>query len=321
MTACRPECVMKYAEEFIKYLKVNRGYSPRTLANYADAVEKFYCWLYTGQECPESEELLALTADNVRGFTAAELDRGVNPRTMNLKLSALSSYCKWLVRRGALADNPVSKVYRPKQQKKLPVFYTEEVMDGYVSKREKELEGGAMDFASYRDYMMVLMLYATGMRRAELAGLRRSDFDGSRGTLIVLGKGDKVREIPLPPLINEKIVVYLKKVKERYPNDSSGKFFLTDAGHPLYLQFVDNTVRRELSGVKGFTGKKSPHVLRHSLATGLLNEGADLNSIKEILGHSSLAATQVYTHNSFEKLKQTYFNAHPRAKNGGKNGN
>jgi integrase/recombinase XerC len=312
---------MTYADEFLKYLKVNRGYSPRTLANYADAVNKFYGWLYAGQECPDSEELEALTADNVRSFTASELDRGVNPRTMNLKLSALSSYCKWLVRRGALKDNPVSRVYRPKQQKKLPVFYTEEVMDGYIAKREEQLAAGSMDFPAYRDYMIVLMLYSTGMRRAELAGLRRDGFDGSRGTLTVLGKGDKVREIPLTPLLIGKIVVYLNKVKERFPDDSSDMFFLTDTGRPLYLQFVENAVHRELNGVQGFTGKKSPHVLRHSFATGLLNEGADLNSIKEVLGHSSLAATQVYTHNSFEKLKQTYFNAHPRAKNGGKNGN
>ena len=240
---------------------------------------------------------------------------------MNLRLSALSSYCRWLVRRGALADNPVSKVYRPKQQKKLPAFYTEEVMDGYIAKREAEEAAGAMDFNAYRDYMTVLLLYATGIRRAELAGLRRSDFDESRGVLTVNGKGDKTREIPVPSLIIEKIVVYLKRIKERFPDDTSGRFFLTDAGHPLYLQFVDNAVRRELTGVKGFTGRKSPHVLRHSLATALLNEGADLNSIKEILGHSSLAATQVYTHNSFEMLKQIYFNAHPRAKNGGKNGN
>ncbi|MCI2082110.1 MAG: tyrosine-type recombinase/integrase [Bacteroidales bacterium] len=312
---------MKRSDEFITYLKVNRRYSERTCAIYRDAMDKFYGYLYGDGQCTPEEEIASLDADNIRSFTASELDRGISPRTMNLKLSALSSYCKWLVRRGELKDNPINRVYRPKQQKKLPAFYTEDVMNGYISKREGELACGAMDFNAYRDYTMVLLLYATGMRRAELAGLRQRDFDESRGIFTVLGKGDKTREIPVPPCIVGKIVLYLKRVKERFPDDTTGMFFLTDRGRPLYLQFVDNSVRRELSGVKGFTGKKSPHVLRHSLATGLLNEGADLNSIKEILGHSSLAATQVYTHNSFEKLKKIYFNAHPRAKNGGKNGN
>ena len=113
----------------------------------------------------------------------------------------------------------------------------------------------------------------------------------------------------------------MEKMKEAYPDNPGSKFFLTDRGAPLYLAFADNVVKAELAGVEGFTGRKSPHVLRHSLATHLLNRGADLNSIKEILGHSSLAATQVYTHNSFEQLKKTYLTAHPRAKNGGKNGN
>ncbi|MBQ1709310.1 MAG: tyrosine-type recombinase/integrase, partial [Bacteroidales bacterium] len=122
-------------------------------------------------------------------------------------------------------------------------------------------------------------------------------------------------------LICQEILLYLEKLDEAYPANPEGKFFLTDKGAPLYLGFVDKVVRRELSGVEGFTGKKSPHVLRHSLATHLLNRGADLGSIKEILGHSSLAATQVYTHNSFEQLKKIYVTAHPRAKNGGNHGN
>ena len=158
------------------------------------------------------------------------------------------------------------------------------------------------------------------MRRSEIVGLRRSDFDPGRKVFTVLGKGDKMREIPVPASVCQEILLYLERIRKEFPDvPEGGRFFLTDAGQPIYPELVNETVHEELDGVEGFTGRKSPHVLRHSLATHLLNNGADLNSIKEILGHSSLAATQVYTHNSFEQLKDTYLTAHPRAKNGGKN--
>jgi integrase/recombinase XerC len=220
-----------------------------------------------------------------------------------------------------LESNPVRKVPRPKQDKKLPQFYTEKAIDNYFDESRRRVEEEPDDFRLLRNRMIMLVLYATGMRRAELCGLNIADFDAGRQLFRVLGKGDKLREIPVPALICQEISLYLEKLREMYPDNPEGKFFLTDRGAPLYLAFVDNLVRNELSGVEGFTGKKSPHVLRHSLATHLLNRGADLTSIKEILGHSSLAATQVYTHNSFEQLKKTYLTAHPRAKNGGNHGN
>ena len=303
-------------ENFIRYLEVERRFSPRTVALYDEAVSEYYAFL----EEPEPSPAL-LTTQNVRSFIAHGLDKGLGTRTMNLKLSALSTWAQWLLRQGLLDANPVRKVPRPKQDKKLPVFYTEKAIDNYFDESRRRVEENPGDFALLRNRMMMVVLYATGMRRAELCALKITDFDPNRHLFRVVGKGDKPREIPVPALICQEILLYLEKLGEAYPDNPLGQFFLTDKGAPLYLAFADNVVKSELAGVEGFTGKKSPHVLRHSLATHLLNRGADLNSIKEILGHSSLAATQVYTHNSFEQLKKTYLTAHPRAKNGGKNGN
>jgi len=303
-------------ENFIRYLRNERRYSPRTVDLYESAVTAFYAFLEEDSAAPGP-----LTPQNIRSFIAQGLDSGLSARTMNLRLSALSTWCVWLMRQGLLDSNPVSKVPRPKQEKRLPRFYTEKSLDNYFDLSRRRVEENPDDFLLLRNRMIMLVLYATGMRRAELCGLSTADYDPSRECFRVLGKGDKLREIPIPALICQEISLYLEKMGEAYPDNPEGKFFLTDKGAPLYLAFVDNLVRKELTGVEGFTGRKSPHVLRHSLATHLLNRGADLTSIKEILGHSSLAATQVYTHNSFEQLKKTYLTAHPRAKNGGNNGN
>ena len=303
-------------ENFIRYLEVERRYSPRTVTLYNEAVTDYYAFLEEPEPSPE-----ALTTANVRSYIAYGLDAGLGARTMNLRLSALSTWAQWLLRQGLLAANPVRKVPRPKQDRKLPVFYTEKAIDNYFDESRRRVAEHPDDFVLLRNRMILVILYATGMRRAELCALKITDFDAGRHLFRVLGKGDKLREIPVPALICQEISLYLEKLGEAYPDNPEGRFFLTDKGAPLYLAFADNVVKSELAGVEGFTGKKSPHVLRHSLATHLLNRGADLNSIKEILGHSSLAATQVYTHNSFEQLKKTYLTAHPRAKNGGKNGN
>ena len=302
-------------EKFIRYLQVERRFSPRTVRLYEEAVTEFYAFLEE-EVTPE-----AMTTQNLRSFIARGLDTGRSARTMNLKLSALSTWAQWLLRQDLLESNPVRKLPRPKQEKKLPEFYTEKAIDNYFDESRRRVEENLDDFSLLRNRMMMLVLYSTGMRRAELCGLKITDFDPGRQLFRVLGKGDKLREIPVPALICQEILVYLEKMGEAYPDNAGRWFFLTDRGDPLYLGFADKVVRSELSGMEGFTGKKSPHVLRHSLATHLLNRGADLSSIKEILGHSSLAATQVYTHNSFEQLKKTFLTAHPRAKNGGTHGN
>lgn len=315
---------MEFIDDFIRYLQVEKRYSQRTLDNYRDAVNGFYGYSFAGAEASPAEALDALTPTVIRGFISDELERGLSPRTVNMHLSALSSYCRFLMKRQLLDSNPVTRVPHPKTEKKLPQFYTEKALDNYfdatfqICKADAEAAGEAIlpheAFCRLRNRMIMLTLYCSGLRRAELCGLKERDFDSARKVFRVVGKGNKLREIPLPSLICKELSLYLEENRRQYPDNPEGYVFLTDKGRQLYLVFVNRVVNRELAGYEGFTGKKAPHTLRHSLATHLLNRGADLNSIKEILGHSSLAATQIYTHNSFEKLKQTYLTAHPRAK-------
>lgn len=305
-------------KEFLEFLRVQRRYSLRTQQIYKDAVERYYIYYYgvdSAQELeniPQSELLESLTPLNIRSFIAFNLDNGISARTTNLMLSAISMYCKFLVGEGKLKSNPMDFVVRVKEQKRLPEFYSKDALKEYfATPLEKD------DYKSVRNKLIIMIIYATGMRRAEVAGLKLSNFDSGRKLFKIVGKGDKEREIPIIPVLFKNILLYLQCRRNSYPNCLSDSFFLTDKGAPLYLNFVNNIVKEELAGLKGFDGKKAPHTLRHSFATHLLNNGADLNSIKEVLGHSSLAATQVYTHNSFEQLKKVYLTAHPRAKKGG----
>ena len=324
---------MELADDFTRYLRIEKRASERTVANYRDVLADFYASCFGKDKdafefgmLSDVEALEVLTPQMIRGYIASGLENKRGARTLNLHLSALSTYCRFLMARDLLSSNPVSKVPRPKQEKNLPQFYTENSLENYFDASleacrrdlEENPEGKPMEpgaFARLRNRTMLLLLYSAGLRRAELCTLRQSNFDPNRKVLRVTGKGDKLREIPLPALICDELLLYLERNARQYPDNPEGLFFLTPKGLALYPAFVNNVVKSELSGTGGFTGKKAPHALRHSLATHLLNRGADLNSIKEILGHSSLAATQIYTHNSFEKLKDTYLTAHPRAKN------
>lgn len=312
-------------DRYIDYIAGVRRYSPRTQDLYRRALEGFAEW------CGGEPELIP---SRIREYEAHLIGSGYSPRTVHLQMSALSGYCAYLVKNGKLPSNPVRTVKRPKTDKRLPEYYRESSMDQYLKETahaagEDELEllegldPDAKLFAElYRRRLrrlIVSILYSTGIRRAELLSLTRSSVDFSRGTLRVVGKGDKMREIPLIPSLTEEISLYLKAASmteaSRTPRDP---LLVTEKGRSLYPEYVDRAVKQELDGY-GITGRKSPHVLRHSLATALLQEGADLNAIKEMLGHANLAATEVYTHNSVARLKQQYFNAHPRAKNSGKN--
>lgn len=309
-------------EKFLEYIRTQRRYSPRTVALYREAIDGFYAFALP--EAGSVDDALLkeiLSPQIIRGYIAQGLEDGLSPRTMNLRLSALSSFCSYLVRSGFIASNPVHKVYRPKEDRPLPQFYTQASMDAYLDDSAQQAredaaaaEDGKEPYPELRERMIILMLYVTGMRRAELCSLVKSDFDAARQVFRVTGKGDKTREIPVPDRICKEILLYLKRLDEAFPGNASGWFFVTDKGRQLYPAFVNRVVAKALGGKDGFSGKKTPHVLRHTLATHLLNNGADISSIKEVLGHSSLAATQVYTHNSFEQLKATYLTAHPRAK-------
>ncbi len=290
----------KSVDDFINYIRTIRRYSGRTVDIYRLAIENY--WSYA-QELDQTD---------IRSYVANALTSGLSPRTVNLHLSALSSYCDYLVKSGELNSNPVKTITRPRESHRLPDFYTEDALKNYFD--GISVERASLSFHNYRNRMLMLILYSTGMRRSELISLNLSDWDRDRRIFRVTGKGDKIREIPVPYGISEEILLYLERIRSEFPDRKEDSFFMDEHGKRLSPYRVNEIVHEELDGVDGFTGKKSPHVLRHSLATHLLNDGADLNSIKEILGHSSLAATQVYTHNSFEKLKSSYQTAHPRAK-------
>lgn len=283
--------------------------------------------------------LSALNPSEIRGYEVHLLDGvGVTPKTVNLHLSVLSGFCRFLVKEGLLKSNPVRLVHRPKVEKRLPEFFRQDSMDSYFEKTAYYVSDEAMTIYMHdvqsdtgkKMYehrlarLIISMFFGLGLRRSELIGLKISSVDFSRKVVTVVGKGNKTRAIPLADSLAAEIKMYLKAAEAlvgpravdqvsvfRTPGES---LLITYTGRALYPVYVDRVVKAELVGHDGFTGRKSPHVLRHSIATSLLNEGAQLNSIKEMLGHSSLAATQVYTHNSITKLQQVYRTAHPRAK-------
>lgn len=275
-----------------------------------------------------------MTPTQIRNYEIHLLeDKKESPRTVNLHLSVLSGFAKYLMANGWLHSNPIRSVPRPKSEKRLPDFYREEAMTAYFaatahSASSDELAllqsyGGDTASKTARAIyerrlrrLIVSILSGTAIRRAELISLDVSSVDLRRKVLRVCGKGDKVREIPVLDELCEEISLYLRAVESflELETYAARPLLVTLKGERLYPVYVDRAIKHELESVHGITGRKSPHVLRHTLATELLNEGADLNSIKEFLGHSSLAATQVYTHNSIEKLKQVYQDAHPRAK-------
>ena len=341
---------MAILNEYIDYLRYVRRYSSRTAEIYEEVLKGFvrYCVdagagadadaAGSGDDLPEvpDEALLkALTPTQIRNYEVHLLDAcRVKPRTVNQHLSALSSFCHYLISRKLLASNPVSVVKRPKQEQRLPEFYRDDALEKYfqetawwAGRESLQLHAGqkgdlVRNKGAKEAYMrrlsrlIISILYSTGIRRAELISLTRASFDPSRKVLQVRGKGDKMRTIPLVFSLIEEILVYLEAVEmlmER-PYGSGDPLLLTPAGGKLYPSFVDRAVKAELGAAEGISGRLSPHVLRHSLATEVLSEGGDLYSIKELLGHASLAATQIYTHNSIAQLSKVYQSAHPRAK-------
>lgn len=300
-------------KEYINYIATIRRYSSRTCKIYGDVLNEYEKFIGGNADCPDYQTL--------RSYEVYLLDeKGETPSTVNLHLSVLSGYCRFLVKKGILSSNPVALVSRPRKMQRLPVFYRENSMKSYFKSREGMLEYG--DYPEVLDRMIIGVLYSTGIRRGELISLNRSDVDLKRATLSVRGKGDKMREIPLTDTLCKEISLYLQRLSSLKCADTSvdAPLLQTPRGKRLYPVFVDRSVKRELGSVRSITERRSPHALRHTLATELLEKGADINSIKELLGHSSLAATQVYTHNTMERLKKVYKKAHPRAKNGGKNG-
>ncbi len=287
---------MMERSEFIEFLRVQKRYSERTQSIYDQSIRDFYKFMdFQAEDNPM--ELVTLTS--LRAYTGSLLEQGLSPSTVYQRLSALSSFCNYLVKKGKLADNPLKLLIRPKKGRRIPEFYSQNSINAWIDHKEASPTPVSV---------MIHLLYATGIRRAELTGIRVRDLDFERSLLRVRGKGNKERDVPLSADMVRDLQRFLEEREVPSP-----WLFSRKNGDQLALTTVSKMVHKELSREPAFTGKKSPHVLRHSLATHLLNRGADLNSIKELLGHTSLAATQVYTHNSFEVLKKAYRKAHPRA--------
>lgn len=294
---------MDYKESFLRYLQSGKHYSPNTVLSYSNDIDGFSGFLNsTGHSGNPGE----VTSHEIRAWMVNMMENGYSPVSVHRKISTLRGFYRFLMRNGIVEKNPLEKVTLPKRRKRLPVFVSEEPLKRLLD----EFDFGD-DFNGIRNRTIIEMLYSTGMRRAELTGLKCADIDFYNKTVKVTGKRNKQRIIPLLSAFIPRLREYMAKRKEKYGIDE-GWLFLTDSGSKLYDRYVYNTVKSYLSLVTTIE-KKSPHVLRHTFATHMLNRGADLNSIKEFLGHANLSATQVYTHNTFEKLKEVYKRAHPRA--------
>jgi integrase/recombinase XerC len=291
-------------ERFLDYLRYEKRFSPHTLTAYESDLGQFVEFLQKTYELSDPAEI---RHTHIRSWMVDLMGRGNVPRSINRKLSCLKSFFKFLRRQGDLTTNPMLKVIPPKTGKRLPVFVPEKSM----SLLFEQVDFGE-GHAGLRDRLVMEVLYCTGVRQSELIGLKSADVDFSTNNIKVYGKGGKERLIPIARHLAELAARYIELRQAFYPGNDVANLILNDKGKPLTSGFVYNMVKRYLSIVTTVE-KRSPHVLRHSFATHLSNGGADLNAIKELLGHSSLASTQVYTHNSIEKLKKVYHQAHPKA--------
>ena len=292
-------------DSFLQYLEFEKRYSEHTLTAYQKDLDQFADFLIITYQISDIKDVLPV---HIRSWMVDLIDRKISPRSINRKLSALKTFFKFNLKRGAIEQNPMSKIQPPKSSKKLPVFVSKEHLDLLFTKITFP-EG----FYGVRDKIILRIFYATGIRLSELVGLKEADFDFERQQLRILGKGNKERLIPFTHAFEKEIKDYLNYLKLEFPERGFSEIIVDDKGKQVKGAFVSKIVKKYLSYVTTVE-KKSPHVLRHSFATHLSDAGADLNAIKDLLGHSSLAATQVYTHNSIEKLRRVYELAHPKAK-------
>jgi len=294
------ECITS----FIQYLTFEKHFSTHTISAYRVDLTQFAQYI---QLQYETNHPRFINHQMIRSWLVQLMHEKVSARSINRKLSSLKSFYKFLMKEKVVSNNPLSKVQPPKTSKRLPVFVEEQHMNRLLD--YEDIAFGE-DFAGKRNKLILILFYSTGIRLSELIGLKTADIDFTRDTLKVLGKRNKERIIPITAELKEELNHYLQSRTDQCIQHEY--LFTTDAGQKMYPKLVYNVVKKYLSLVTSIE-KRSPHVLRHTFATHLLNKGADLNAIKELLGHANLAATQVYTHNSIERLKNIYKNKHPRA--------
>lgn len=294
---------MWLTNSFLDYLQYERNYSEETIKSYREDLCQFE--KFAREEIGDSA-LSEVKAELVREWIVSLMDKGYTSTSINRKLSSLRSFYKFLLRKGEVCVNPLQKITGPKNKKPLPTFLRESEMDKLLD----EVDFGE-GFKGCRDHMIIEMFYATGMRLSELIGLDDADIDFSASLIKVTGKRNKQRLIPFGDELRLSLLNYIKVRNEAVP-DREKAFFVKQDGKRLYPMKVYNLVKRNLSKVVTLK-KRSPHVLRHSFATSMLNNQAELGAVKELLGHESLTTTEIYTHTTFEELKKVYEQAHPRA--------
>lgn len=280
---------------FLDHLSIERRLSSHTITSYSTDLEQFTAFI-------APTELSHVQALTIRKWLISLSDDSIQNRSINRKLATLRTFYKYLLRSGKIAENPMTSIRMVKTTKKIPQFVRESEMENLVNNQKI-----ATNFSEARDELILFLLYGTGIRLAELISLQNNQVNLAAKTIRVIGKRNKERVIPIPGLLIDLIATYHSFCTVEHTH-----LLLTDKGEPLYPMFVQRLVKKNL-GEYSQLEKLSPHVLRHTYATHLLNKGADLNAIKELLGHANLAATQVYTHNSMEKMKAIYLQAHPKA--------
>lgn len=290
-------------ESFINYLTFEKRYSKHTVNSYRTDLVQFHTYLTMQYELLE---ITTASHIHIRSWIVKMVQEGISNRSVNRKISTLKSFFKYQKRKGLITTNPMQKIISPKQSKRLPSFVQEKHIDKLLDDVVQP-DG----FPGIRDLLMLELLYQTGVRRSELINLKESDFNRANSTLKVFGKGQKERLIPISSQLIVLLDKYIALRSEEFEDSEFSLLLVTDKGKPMYPKFVYNKVKAYLSAVTTLS-QRSPHVLRHSFATHLSNAGAELNAIKSLLGHSSLAATQVYMHNTIEKLKKAHKTAHPK---------
>jgi integrase/recombinase XerC len=289
---------------FLQYLQYEKNYSSHTVLSYHSDLLQFQDFLKQSDQdfIPQN-----IKAEIIRSWLMELRDSGISARTVNRKLSALKSFYRFLLKQGLVTTDPTAKINSQKKSKKLPTFFSEKELDQAFENSEN-----LSNFEAYRNQAILETFYQTGIRLSELINLKDTDLDFSRNTIRVFGKRSKERIIPFGESLKEFLQTYIRERDKQVKRITSYLYVRAD-GKKMYPKLVYRIVRSTMSAVTTQT-KCSPHVLRHTFATTLLNNGADINAVKKLLGHANLAATEVYTHTTFEQLQHIYEQAHPRAK-------